>query len=151
MTISLRGMPAFKLLLAILLFAFAGAALAQPASKSLKEQLLGHWQLVSVSVNDSSQAYGENPQGSMFADAAGHYSVIVISSGGARNVSLFGTYTVNEAEKSVMLHIDASNLTDAVGQDVKRFVALNGDELTATSQRPAGPVGQVTMIWKRAN
>jgi hypothetical protein len=150
MTISPRFIAAFKLL-ATLLLALPGAALAQPASKSLKEQLVGHWQLVSVSVNDNTQAYGDNPQGSMFADAAGHYAAIVISSGGARNVSLFGTYTVDEAEKSVTLHVDASNLTDAVGQDVKRFVVLNGDELTATNKRDGGPVGQVQMVWKRAN
>jgi hypothetical protein len=150
MKISARGFAAFELLLVMLLLAFAGATHAQ-TSKSLKEQLVGHWQLASISVNDSTQPYGTDPQGSMFADAAGHYAVIVISSGGARNVSLFGTYAVDDANGSVTLHVDASNLTDAVGQDVKRFVALNGDELTVTSRRGAGPVGRVTMIWKRAN
>jgi hypothetical protein len=150
MKISARGIAALELLLVTLLFGFAGVSLAQP-SKSLKEQLVGHWQLVSISINDSTQAYGTDPHGSMFADAAGHYSVIVISAGGARNISLFGSYTVDDASSSVTLHIDASNLTDAVGQDVKRFVAINGDELTATSRRGAGPVGPVTMIWKRSN
>jgi len=151
MTISTRGIAAFKLLLVTLLFAFAGAALAQPASKSFKDQLVGHWQLVSVGVNDSSQAYGDNPQGSMFADAAGHYAVIVLSTGGARSIALFGTYTVDDADSSVTLHVDGSNLTDVVGQDVKRFVSLKGDELTATNQRNGAPIGLVTMVWKRAN
>jgi hypothetical protein len=151
MKISARGIAAFKLLLVTLLVAFTGAALAQPAAKSLRDQLVGHWQLASISVNLSTQPYGDNPKGSMFADAAGHYAVIVISSGGARDVYLFGTYTVDEADKSVTLHVDASNLTDAEGQDFKRFVALNGDELTVTTQLSAGPVGPVTMNWKRAN
>jgi hypothetical protein len=151
MTISPRGIAAFRLLLVTLLLAFAGAALAQPA-KSLKEQLVGHWQLVSVSVNDSAEAYGDNPQGSLFADAAGHYSVIVLSTGGAQSISAFGTYTVDEADSSVTLHIDATNLTEAVGHDEKRFVALNGDVLTATNQRGGGPpIGLVKMVWKRAN
>jgi hypothetical protein len=151
MKISARGIAAFHVFLVALLLAVAGAALAQMPSKSLKEQLVGHWRLASISLNDSTESYGDNPQGSMFADAAGHYSVIVISTGGARNVSLFGTYTVDDADGSVTLHIDATNITDAVGRDVKRFVAVNGDQLTVTSKRSAGPVGPLTMLWKRAN
>jgi hypothetical protein len=151
MKITTRSIAAFNLLLGMLLLAFAGAALAQAPAKSLKQQLSGHWQLVSISANTSTQPYGANPQGSLFADAAGHYSVIIISDGGARNVSLFGTYTVDDTNSSVTLHVDVSNLPDFVGQDVKRFVAFNGDELTVTGEQRKGPVGPVTMLWKRAN
>src|SRR5579871_3291458 len=105
MKITARGIAALNLLLGMLLLAFAGAALAQAPSKSLKQQLVGHWQLVSISANTRTEPYGADPKGSLFADAAGHYSVIVISDGGARNVSLFGTYTVDDASNSVTLHV----------------------------------------------
>ena len=84
------------LLMSLGLAWLAVPAAAQTPAKSLKEQIIGHWQLVSVTVNDTTP-YGANPQGSMFLDAGGHISVIVISAGGARNTSYFGTYTVDDA------------------------------------------------------
>lgn len=123
---------------------------AQTPAKSLKDQLVGHWQLVSVSINRSSP-YGANPQGSMFLDAGGHYSVIVITAGRARNVSYFGTYTVDDTDSSVTMHIDGSSNANAVGRDEKRFVSFSGDELVVANQKSAGPIGGVKLTWKQAN
>ncbi len=138
-----------------LLMSLGLAGLAVPAAaqtKSLKQQLLGHWQLVSVSVNGT-MPFGENPQGSMFLDASGHISVIVISAGNARSLSYFGTYTVDEATKSMAMHIVASGGGDAnqAGHDFKRLLSLNDNELTVTNETPSGGPGPIRLTWKQAN
>jgi hypothetical protein len=125
---------------------------AQSPAKSLKDELVGHWQLTAVTVN-SRTPYGANPQGSMFLDAGGNFSVIVISSGDARSISYFGTYTVNDAAKSMTMHIVGSgggSGIDVSGRDVTRLIGLNGDNLTIQNQTPRGP-GGVTLTWKKAN
>lgn len=130
----------------------ASPAVAQSSTKSLKEQLVGHWQLVSVTVNGT-KPFGDNPQGSMFLDAAGHMSVIVISGGNARSLSYFGTYSVDEANKMMMMHVVASGggSANASGRDFKRLIALSGDELTVTNEAPAGGPGPIKLVWKQAN
>jgi hypothetical protein len=144
-----RGITADLCALLILVSSTAITS-AQTESKSLKNQLVGHWQLVSVSLN-TSPPYGANPQGSMFLDAGGHYSVIVISAGNARSVAYFGTYTVDDSESSITMHIDASNLASAAGRDEKRFLTFSGDELTIASQQSHGPIGPLKLNWRRAN
>ena len=54
----------------------AGAAAAE--TPTLASRLVGHWSLVSVAIGDQ-KPYGAEPKGSMFFDAAGHYSVVVVA------------------------------------------------------------------------
>lgn len=129
------------------------ASHAQAPGKSLQEALAGHWQLVSVTANERTP-YGTDPHGSMFLDAAGHFSIIVVSGGDARSVAYFGTYTVSDADKLITLHIQDSvggGSPNAAGRDLKRLVALNGDELAMQNQTPAGTPGNIKLAWKRAN
>ena len=135
-----------------LIFAVSIAALAfaQAPAKSLKDQLVGHWQLVSVTMNGTTP-YGADPQGAMYLDAGGHYSVIVITAGNARSIAYFGTYTIDDATRLMTMHIDASSGANAAGRDEKRLVAINGDELSVESQRSGGPLGPIKLTWKRAN
>jgi hypothetical protein len=125
---------------------------AQSAGSSLKQQLIGHWQLVSVTVGERTP-YGAAPQGSMFLDANGHLSVIVISDGDARNISYFGTYTVDEAAKSMTIHVDASSggSGNAGGRSFKRLLQLQGNELVMANEAPAGAPGVIKQTWKQAN
>ncbi len=135
--------------LMILLLSAAIAPLsAQTPAKSIKDQLVGHWQLVSVTVNGN-MPYGANPQGSMFLDADGHYAIIVVSDGKARNISYFGTYTVNDADSSMTLHVDASSRARGDGHDQKRMVTFSGDELIQQTPPSSSPVGSIKLIWKR--
>jgi hypothetical protein len=122
------------------------AALAQ--SNSLKDQLVGQWQLVSISINNA-VPYGNNPTGSMLLDAAGHYSIIVVSNGGARNISYYGSYTVDEANKSVTMHIVGGTRANADGRDQTRQVTIDGDQLI--EQTLPGRGGAIKMTWKRAS
>jgi Lipocalin-like domain len=122
------------------------AALAQ--GSSLKDQLVGQWQLVSVGINNTAP-YGDNPTGSMLLDAAGHYSIIVVSNGGARNISYYGTYTVDEANKSMTMHITGGTRANAAGRDQTRQVTVDGDQLI--EQTLPGRKSSIKMTWKRAN
>jgi hypothetical protein len=146
--LSLAVLAAFlsALLSAFLLaLALAATCFAQTPPSSIKDQLVGDWQLVSVSL-DHTEPYGDNPKGNMTFDAAGHFSVIVLSDGQAKNISYFGTYTVNDADSSITIHIDGSTLAHADGQDLKRVLALSGDQLVVQS-----PNGDVKMTWKRSS
>jgi hypothetical protein len=144
MQIKARGIFAAGTLLVGLAFA-AASSFAQTAASSIKTQLVGNWQLVSVSL-DHTQPYGDTPTGNMSFDASGHFSVIVITSGQAKNISYFGTYTVNDADSSMTIHIDGSTLGHTNGHDLKRTLAFSGDELVVQS-----PNGNVKMTWKRSS
>ena len=53
-------------------------------------------------------------------------------------LSYFGTYTVNEADKTISYRIERSSFPNQVtGMDAKRVATLTGDELSSTI--PAGP------------
>lgn len=142
-----------SLIVALTTAVLTTSSYAQTPGKSLKDTLAGHWQLVSVTANER-MPYGADPHGSMFLDAAGHFSIVVISSGDARSVAYFGTYTMNDADKLMTLHIEGSvggGSPSAAGRDLKRLVALNGDDLTMQNQTPTGTPGNIKLAWKRAN
>src|SRR5439155_10656790 len=51
-------------------------------------------------------------------------------------VASFGTYTVNEAEKTVITHVEGSVLPDLVGVDQKRkIISLTASELRSEERR----------------
>jgi hypothetical protein len=142
MTFILRGRSI--LLLAISIFAAGAGA---PMAASLGASIIGHWQLETVDVSGNAP-YGAKPQGSMFLDATGHYSVIVISDGGARSIAYFGTYRTDDAAGTVTFHVMGASQPAAVGHDQTRLVKLNSDELVQQSlPSPGRPVLKVT--WKR--
>lgn len=144
-----RGVAACLASLA-LLAAVAAPSFAQTPAKPLKDQLAGHWRLVSISIGDA-QPYWPHPQGSMFFDAGGDYSVIVVSDGGARSISYFGAYTANDADGTLTMHIDASSHAGAAGRDEKRLVTVSGDQLTVENRQAAGSPGSIKLTWQRAN
>jgi hypothetical protein len=141
----LRG--PFFWFLSILLVANA-SAVGDPAAPSLETQLVGHWQLVGVDISGNTP-YGAKPQGSMFLDSAGHYSIIVISDGGARSIAYFGSYAVDKQTNTVIYHVAAASQAAAVGRDEKRLVHIDGNQLVQQSMPAPGlPVLKVT--WKRS-
>jgi hypothetical protein len=151
MNIKTRGAIAGVAPLVFLALAsIASGALAQTPGKTLKDQLVGHWRLISVSVNGATP-YGPDPAGSMFLDAGGHYSVIVITTGTARNIAYFGTYTVDDSESSITMHVDATTTGAGDRPDVKRLVTFSGDELIVSNQKGPGPERSVELTWKQEN
>jgi hypothetical protein len=126
----------------------AGAAAAQ--TPTLASRLVGHWSLVSVAIGDQ-KPYGADPKGSMFFDAAGHYSVVVVGAGGAGAIAYFGEYTLDEAAGVLSLHVDAGSRAAAAGRDEKRLAQLDGDALTLRNARASRGLSGVTLVWKRAD
>ena len=53
--------------------------------------------------------------------------------------TIFGTYTVNEEDRSVTVHIIGGSFPNWAGADQKRIIAIVGDTLTWTvAMGPAG-------------
>jgi hypothetical protein len=143
--------------------------------KSIREQLVGTWTLV-ASENlraDGSKVdeYGPAPKGTLIFDGNGRYSVTIMradlpkfAAGKADQgtalenqavisglVTHFGTYSVNEADKILTSHIEASSFPNNDGIDQRRVViSLTGDELRYGL--PVTVTGtKAEVLWKRAN
>jgi hypothetical protein len=133
----------------LLIASLASTSFAQSPTKSLRDQLIGHWQLVAVTINGQTP-YGTNAKGSMFLDAGGHYSVVVVTAGEAKSIAYFGTYAVSDTDNSVTFHVDANSRTTGADRDQTRLASISGDELTLASQK-TGPIGGAKLTWKLAN
>jgi hypothetical protein len=148
----------------------AGDAFAQ--QKSLKEQLVGTWTLVSSDQvrpdGTKLRQFGSDQKGINVFDANGRFFVMIasadnlqIASIGSKtnsdedglmveSIAYYGTYTVNEDVTVISLHLDASTFPNQVGTDQKRTItSLTANELKYSS--PAAISGvQVHQVWKRA-
>jgi len=140
----------------------AGSAAGQ--DKSLKDQLVGTWTLVS---HQSVSMYGANPQGVAFFDTGGRFIIAVMRSDRTKygsnhpaqgtdaenkataqgTMTYFGTYTVNEAARTIDIHIEASSSPNWSGTDQQRAFSIVGDRLTLTA-RALG--GSADVVWQRA-
>ncbi|WP_271618156.1 lipocalin-like domain-containing protein [Bradyrhizobium sp. CCBAU 51745] len=152
------------------LFLHANSATGQ--QRSMKEGLVGTWIAVSWEQrkNDGTtlRQFGENPAGMAIFDAGGRYIIAVMRSDRAKYKSntlwqgtaeeneaiangtqtYFGTYTVNESDRSIAIHVEGSSFPNWNGSDQKRFVTITGDQLTLTIRPPSGE--NVDVTWRRA-
>jgi hypothetical protein len=151
----------------------ASASLAQ--QKSLKEQLVGTWTLVSSDeVRPDARKlkqFGANPRGINVFDANGRFFLMIASADNSKiaskdpsrktnfeevggliveSIAYYGTYTVNEAERVAILHLEASTFPNQIRTDQKRTItSLTADELKYSSPAETSGV-QVRQVWKRA-
>jgi len=140
--------------------------------KTLKEQLVGTWTLVSAdTVNpDGSRVpiYGPNPKGLGVFDSNGRYIFLNGRSGLPKFASNnrmegtpeeykavvqgmnahFGRYTINETDKTITFHIETSTFPNWNGIEQKRPFTLTGDELKWTTAASGG--GTAEVVLKRA-
>jgi hypothetical protein len=109
--------------------------------KSLKEQIQGPWSLASC---NSTTAKGEksaycanNPKGIMILAGNGNYAATIIA-GGRKDTdapgvaAIFGTWSVNEADKTLTIHFVGANNPANEGRDLKLNISLNGEEMKNT-------------------
>lgn len=139
--------------------------------KSLSEQLVGSWTVVShESVRPDGgrvPAYGDRPNGIAMFDAGGHFIISVMRADrtgyatahpamgtadenrttARGTMTYFGTYTVREAERTIDIHVEASSFPNWNGTQQTRGFAMDGDELTLTV---AALGGHAEVKWKRA-
>jgi hypothetical protein len=142
--------------------------------KSLKEQLVGAWTLVSIIATDKagnkSDRRGPNPKGLLIFDASGRYSILTsraelpnfkvnnvnqgtpeenkaVMTGMIANV---GTWSVDEATKTITTHVEAGSFPNLNGNTQTRVISeLTADELRYTNGASvSGTVDEAT--WRRA-
>lgn len=157
---------------AALVIGIAGNAPAQAAS--LKQQIVGTWAYVSVEIAKSDgshvQPFGDKPNGIAIFERNGHFAFVVTrpyvpkyasnnrATGTADEnqaavrgtLAQFGTYTVNQADHSLTLHIAGSSYPNIVGVDRKFIITA----ATKTELKWTVPVatsgGTASTVLKRA-
>jgi hypothetical protein len=167
--------PGILGLSAIMALGFAllpGSSVAQ--QKSLNEQLIGTWAIVSATQTTKdgvkSDRWGKNPAGRLIFEANGKYSFIIIRSdipkfainnqnqgtadetkAAYQGVSAhYGSYSVDEATKAITTKIEAASFPNLNGESQKRIIgSVTADELKYTNI--ASSIGTVDeVVWRRA-
>ena len=157
---------------ALVLALLPGAAISQQTT--LKEQLIGTWKVVSVQNvrPDGSviQLFGPNPRGIAVFDPRGNTVIVLMRSdrpkfaAGNRDLgtpeeyratvqgthAYFGTYSVNEAEKTLIFHVESNTFPNQEGVDTIRFISIKGNEFRWTTPAPSVG-GRSEAVWKRVN
>ncbi|HEY6908255.1 MAG TPA: lipocalin-like domain-containing protein [Myxococcales bacterium] len=167
-----------KTSLGLALLAGAALAVSVPApaagpARTLKQQLTGTWTIVADTFEGGGnkvEVFGPNPNGSMILSADGHFSVVItrgdVPKFAANNrtkgtpeenaaavkggIGYFGTWTVDEAENALVLHVETCTYPNWSGTDQKRIVKLQGDEMHAINPTPSVGAGTAQVVWKRA-
>ena len=147
----------------------SGAAHAQAA-----KDMIGMWSLVSVTLDrngSKSEPFGPNPQGILVFDRNGHFSLVVTRADLPRlasnnrmtgtaeenkaivrgSTAYFGTYSVSEADRMFVVHVEGATFPNWVGTDQKRIFTVNGDQLRYTNSSRSGGEGTALVILKRVN
>ena len=151
-------------------FLIAESALAQ--QKSLKEQLVGAWTVVSASskLPDGSPVWGTNPVGLIIFTSDGHYSTQLMRSDlpkyasnnrakgtpeeykaiATGSIANFGTYSVDEANKTFTISYDGSTFPNRKGTKETRPLVIEGDQLRITNPAPSTGGEASQIIYRRA-
>jgi hypothetical protein len=147
-------------------------SLALAQQKSLKEQLVGSWTLVSndnVGPDGSKrQPFGPNPKGLLILDASGHYTQIYVrpdvpkfkannrlegtaeeNKAAVHGTSAqFGAWSVDEGNKTLNRRIEGSVFPNQREAETKNPFTLAGDDLKMTATAP-GSGGTSENVFKR--
>ena len=151
----------------------AGAAAAQPAT-SLKERIVGTWNFVVAEVTapdgKKSFPFGETPKGILIFTADGRFAQIHVAGDVPkiasnnrmtgtpeeyaaimkRSLSVFGTFTVDEANKTVTYNIVSSSFPNWQGEAQTRAIdKLTADEFVNTNPGVAGGRGSASNFYRR--
>ena len=168
---NVRNIVSLSALTVLGLALLPGSAISQ--QKSLKEQLVGTWTLVSSTQTKDgvkSDRWGKNPRGRATFEANGRYSFMIFRSDVPKFASdnlnqvtaeeskaaiqgmtaNFGTWSIDEATKTLTTNIEAASSTNLNGGTQKRIISsLSATELKYTN--PASQIGSVDdVVWKRA-
>jgi hypothetical protein len=144
------------------------------AQQSLRDQLVGTWTFVVAEITapdgKKSFPFGETPKGLLVFTPDGHFAQIHIASdvpkiasnnrlnGTAeeyaaimrRSLSMFGTYKVDEAKKTVTFEIASSTYPNAQGQSQTRTIdKLSADEFVNANPDVAGGRGSAINVYRR--
>jgi hypothetical protein len=159
---------------ALLALALSATAAAAQSAKSLKDQIVGTWNFVVAEVTapdgKKSFPFGETPKGILIFTPDGRFAQIHVASDAPkiasnnrmtgtpeeyagimrRSLSVFGTWTVDEANKTVTYNIVSSSFPNWEGEAQTRTIdKLTDDEYVNTNPNVAGGRGSASNLYRR--
>jgi hypothetical protein len=169
-----RGYHVNRIALGIAIAALGlGVSTASAQQKSLKDQIVGAWILVSTSniAADGSKRdlWGPNPTGTLIFDASGRFAQIITRSDipkfkannrlqgtpeeNAASVrgttASFGAWSANEADKTLTVRNEGGMYPNQNGDESKRPVSVSAEELKITTPTTAAGM-RAENTWRRA-
>ena len=145
---------------------------ASGSSAQSAKDLIGAWLTVSVAVDQGAkklEPFGPNAKGTQIYDTSGRFATIVmrgdlpkVASNNMQtstaeesliiahgSLAYYGTYTVNDVDKTVTVKIEGASFPNFAGTTQTRRFEISGDELTISNPTPA--VGSAAkVVLKRA-
>ena len=150
-----------------------GEGRAQPG-KNLRDQIVGTWNFVVAEITASDGAksfpFGETPKGILILTADGRFAQIHVAGDVPkiasnnrltgtpeeyaaimrRSLSVFGTYAVDEASKTVTYNIVSASYPNWEGEAQTRTIdKLTADEFVNTNSGIAGGRGSASNFYRR--
>ena len=167
----MRRLAAFAItVLSLAVGLLSGDASAQ--QKTLKEQLVGAWTFVgSTGKNsDGGPLWGVNPKGLLIFTENGYWSTHILRTDvqkfAAKDrlkgtpdenkaavqgaIASFGTYTVNEANKSFTARFEGSSFPNFSGIEQTRPFTITGDELKVVNPASSAGGQRFELTYRRA-
>jgi Lipocalin-like domain len=163
---------ALAVVAAISLAAFGARTAENQKSGSLAKKIVGAWTLTSLVLDQDgkkSEPYGPGAKGTTMYTSSGRTAVVIVradlpkfaannrtqgtaeenKAAVAGSIAYFGTFDVNEADKTLTVHVEGSTFPNWVGTDQKRTVEFSGDEMKWINKAPSMGQGVATVTWKR--
>src|SRR4051794_17969512 len=159
---------------ALLALALSGGSAAAQAAATLKERIVGAWDFVvaEVTAPDGTRSFpfGETPKGILIFTADGRFAQIHVAGDVPkiasnnrltgtpeeyaeimrRSLSVFGSYTVDEASKTVTYNIVSASFPNWEGEAQTRSIdKLTSDEFVNTNRNVAGGRGSASNFYRR--
>ena len=146
---------------------------AHSQQSSLQARLIGTWAYVSSTAKlpNGSPLWGHEPKGLFILTGNGRFSWQVfrsdrqkfvsnnrldataeeLSANNRGSLAYFGTYTVNEADKTITFRTEAGTYPNAEGEVIMRIITkLTADEWVYTN--PSTTLGaRIEAVWRRIN
>jgi len=149
-----RTILTFSAIAALGLTLVPGSVIAQQGT--LRAQLVGTWAIVSDLTPAVAQQVGSNPKGYVMMDSGGRYVQVLRNSDRPKSagraegvIAQFGTWSVNEADKTLTLHREGALNASLEGTDQKISVSLTGDDLKLTATNLANGA-RIDIVYRRA-
>jgi Lipocalin-like domain len=159
-------------ILAAAALGFASPSASALAQQSLKEQLVGTWLLVlaeNVNANGSAtDIFGQKGKGILIFQPNGRFAYVLVNPDVPKfasnnraagtpaefeaaykgSLASFGTYSVNDSDRTFVFHMEYNTFPNFSGSDQKRIVkSVTADELEFVSETP--PIGGISKFRLR--
>ena len=166
-----RNIISLSAIAASALATLPGSAFAQ--QKSLKEQLVGTWELVSydsVAADGSKKPVFGSLKGYVMLDAGGHYMYMVVdmtrNKWNSKNrtqttseeyaaaakglVAQFGTWSVDESTKTLTRKVEGALNPGLPGVEEKKLVVVSADELKLSDPSSKFTDGKTEQVYRHS-